>query len=155
MANDPSQFSPMFSIDVTAEPGAAARASRSVGNSNEPALALLHEMVAAQQKQNQLLEQLVQSTVSAQKQRSTELQQWKEANPRLATACRKAAEKLSAVQADFLETLTEEIDQNDEHMFDGDYMLNEFLDRFGPRLAHLNGVLQVLAQLGSGQPGQQ
>ena len=26
-------------------------------------------------------------------------------------------------------------------------MLNEFVDRFGPRLAHLNGVLQVLSQL--------
>ena len=35
---------------------------------------------------------------------------------------------------------------------EGEYMLNEFVDRFGPRLAHLNGVLQVLAQLGSGDP---
>jgi hypothetical protein len=32
---------------------------------------------------------------------------------------------------------------------DGEFMLNEFVDRFGPRLAHLNGVLQVLTQLGS------
>jgi hypothetical protein len=32
---------------------------------------------------------------------------------------------------------------------DGEFMLNEFVDRFGPRLAHLNGVLQVLAQLSS------
>jgi hypothetical protein len=31
-------------------------------------------------------------------------------------------------------------------------MLNEFVDRYGPRLAHLNGVLQVLAQLGSTPP---
>jgi len=30
---------------------------------------------------------------------------------------------------------------------DGEFMLNEFVDRFGPRLAHLNGVLQVLSQL--------
>ena len=28
-------------------------------------------------------------------------------------------------------------------------MLNEFVDRYGPRLAHLNGVLQILAQLAS------
>jgi hypothetical protein len=28
-------------------------------------------------------------------------------------------------------------------------MLNEFVDRFGPRMAHLNGLLQVLAQLSS------
>jgi hypothetical protein len=31
-------------------------------------------------------------------------------------------------------------------------MLNEFVDRFGPRLAHLNGVLQVLAQLSAPAP---
>ena len=33
-------------------------------------------------------------------------------------------------------------------------MLSEFVDRFGPRMAHLNGILQVLAQLGSGVPAQ-
>ena len=30
---------------------------------------------------------------------------------------------------------------------DADFMLNEFIDRFGPRMAHLNGVLQVLSAL--------
>jgi hypothetical protein len=34
-------------------------------------------------------------------------------------------------------------------MADGEFVLNEFIDRFGPRLAHLNGVIQVLAQLSS------
>lgn len=102
-----------------------------------------------QQKQNQLLEQLLQATVSIQKQRTAELQQWKDANPLLARACRRAAEKLSKVQTQFLETLTEEVDDQEENLVEGDYVLNEFVDRFGPRLAHLNGVLQVLAQLGS------
>jgi hypothetical protein len=32
---------------------------------------------------------------------------------------------------------------------DGEFVLSEFVDRFGPRLAHLNGMLQVLAQLSS------
>ncbi len=140
----------MFSIDVSAERGAASGAN----NSGEAAVALLHQVVAGQQKQNQLLEQLVQASVTAQQQRSTELQQWKDANPRLAKACRRAAETLSRVQTEFLETLTEEIDDNEEHLIEGEYVLNEFVDRFGPRLAHLNGVLQVLAQLGSGVPNQ-
>ena len=48
-----------------------------------------------------------------------------------------------------MQSLTEEIEDQEEHLIEGDYMLNEFVDRFGPRLAHLNGVLQVLAQLGS------
>ncbi|MGN6135371.1 MAG: hypothetical protein ACTHOU_12785 [Aureliella sp.] len=107
-----------------------------------------------QDKQNQLLEQLVQNTVAMQKQRATELQQWKDANPRLSKACRKAAESLSRVQTQFLESLTDEISDNEEALLDGDFMLGEFVDRFGPRLAHLNGVLQVLAQLGSGVPVQ-
>lgn len=154
MANDPSQFSPMFRIDVSAEPGSAPGASNA-SNPAEATLSLLHQIHASQQKQNQLLEQLVQATVNTQKQRAHELDQWKEANPHLAKSCRRAAEALSRVQTEFLESLTYEIEENEEHMMEGEYMLNEFVDRFGPRLAHLNGVLQVLAQLGNGTPAAQ
>ncbi len=152
MGNDPAQFSPIFSIDVSAErTSSVAQPS----NSAEATVALLHQVVMAQQKQNQLLEQLVHATVNAQKQRATELQQWKDANPHLAQSCRRAAELLSRVQADFLQSLTDEIDDSQEGLLESDYMLSEFVDRVGPRLAHLNGVLQVLAQLGSGVPAQQ
>ncbi len=151
VGNEPTHFSPIFSIDVSAERGSAVQAS----NANEATVALLHQIVIGQQKQNQLLEQLVQATVNTQKQRATELQQWKDANPQLARSCRRAAEMLSKVQGDFLQALTNEIDDSEEAFTESDYMLNEFVDRVGPRLAHLNGVLQVLAQLGSGTPTQQ
>ena len=152
MPNENSQYSPMFRIDVSAEPGAANASNSS--NPAEATIALLHQLAAGQQRQNQLLEQLVQATVSMQKQRNTELQQWKDANPGLAKSCRRAAEALSRVQTEFLQTLTDEIEENEEVLVEGDYMMNEFVDRYGPRLAHLNGVLQVLAQLGSGNPSQ-
>ena len=45
--------------------------------------------------------------------------------------------------------MTREINENVDALMDGEFMLNEFVDRFGPRLAHLNGVLQILAQLSS------
>ena len=45
--------------------------------------------------------------------------------------------------------LTTEVNDNADALADGEFMLTEFVDRFGPRLAHLNGVLQVLAQLSS------
>jgi exonuclease VII large subunit len=151
VGNEPTHFSPIFSIDVSAERGSAIHAS----NASEATVALLHQVVIGQQKQNQLLEQLVQSTVNAQKQRANELQQWKDANPHLAKSCRRAAESLSKIQADFLQSLTNEIDDSEEALNESDYMLSEFVDRVGPRLAHLNGVLQVLAQLGSGVPAQQ
>jgi hypothetical protein len=43
--------------------------------------------------------------------------------------------------------MTQEVMDGGESMTESEYMLSEFVDRFGPRLAHLNGVLQVLSQL--------
>ena len=138
----------MFRIDVSAD-SEADTAQTQQGEADQSALALLKELVAGQAQQNRLLEELVHQQVAANKQRATELQQWKNANPELARSCRQAAETLSRVQTQFLDTLTEEIADSEEHLVEGEYILNEFVDRFGPRLAHLNGVLQVLAQLGS------
>lgn len=122
--------------------------SSTTTNPNEPEQTrLLREILTAQDRQNELLEELVNQLSGPQKQRNHEIGQWKSANPELAQNCRLAAETLSRVQTEFLSTLTQEVNENADVLFDGDFMLNEFVDRFGPRLAHLNGVLQVLAQL--------
>jgi len=110
---------------------------------------LLRDILLAQDRGNALLEELVRSMSSSQKQRSNELKQWKRANPQLAQSCREAAESLSRVQVEYLENLTEEIHSSVDCLMEGEFMLNEFVDRFGPRLAHLNGMIQVLAQLSS------
>ncbi|MEN6449067.1 MAG: hypothetical protein ABFC96_01125 [Thermoguttaceae bacterium] len=108
---------------------------------------VLRELLAAQDRQNELLEELVNQFGAAQRQRANELGQWKQANPRLARNCRAAAEVLGRVQAEFLESLTAEVNDNVDNLMDGEFVLNEFVDRYGPRMAHLNGILQVLAQL--------
>jgi len=108
---------------------------------------LLHQLLSAQDRQNALLEELVNHLGAAQKQRAAELGQWKQANPHLARNCRAAAEALGKVQTEFLDSLTDEINENYETLMEGEFMLNEFIDRFGPRMAHLNGLLQVLSQL--------
>ncbi|QDS94188.1 hypothetical protein FF011L_29660 [Roseimaritima multifibrata] len=148
MSQDSGKVSPVFRIDVSADsPSSANDPTQPTSNDM-----LLRQLVVGQQQTNKILTELVQQTVAIQKQRVSELQQWKDANPELTRACRRAAETLSRVQTQFLENLTEEITENEESLVDGEFMLNEFVDRFGPRLAHLNGVLQVLAQLGSGVP---
>ncbi|MEM1228074.1 MAG: hypothetical protein AAGJ40_20485 [Planctomycetota bacterium] len=147
MSLDEHPLSPMFRIDVSAD----ADPDRGVSH-EEMTVELLRQIVSTQQQQTKLLAELVQQNAAIHKQRAGELQQWKEANPELSRSCRRAAETLSEVQTSFLETLTEEIVDTGEHLIDGEYMLNEFIDRFGPRMAHLNGVLQVLAQLGTGEP---
>ncbi len=145
MSHEPQRTRPpMFSqIDVT--PAAYPPAS-SVRQDVEQTH-LLRELLAAQDRQNELLEELVGQLSAGQKQRNAELCQWKQANPHLARGCRMAAEALGRVQAEFLESLTTEVNTNYENLMSGDFMLNEFVDRFGPRMAHLNGLLQVLSQL--------
>ncbi len=145
MSVDPRQFSSMFSIDVTADPSL-----NRVTSSADPAteiITLLRMMLQNQEKQTQLLVEANQHLTANQKQRQQELGQWKQANPELADSCRVAAETLSRVQTQFLDNLTRDIADNEESLVDGEFMLNEFVDRYGPRLAHLNGVLQVLSQL--------
>lgn len=144
--HDPQHVPPIFRIDVSADPTPA---EPPVADHDRQMIALMRQMVVAQERQNKLLEDLSQHLSAAQRQRAAELGQWKDANPELARYCRLAAETLSRVQTQFLRNMTEEIVDNEETLVDGDFMLNEFVDRFGPRLAHLNGVLQVLSQLSS------
>ena len=110
---------------------------------------ILREILSSLDRNNDLMEDLMSTLGSNQKQRATELNQWKQANPELAQSCHNAAEALSQVQVAFLNKMTDEINDSVEGLMDGEFLLTEFVDRFGPRLAHLNGVIQVLSQLSS------
>jgi hypothetical protein len=131
-------------VDVTT----AAR-PQPVLSSREDQTELLREMLASQDRTNELLEELSSTLAASHKQRANELNQWRNAHPALASACREAAEALTRVQIEYLERMTEEINDTSDCLVEGEFMLNEFIDRYGPRLAHLNGVIQVLAQLSS------
>lgn len=131
-------------VDIT-----AAQQTPHVRERRDEQTDLLQDILAAQDRNNELLEELVSAMGAVQKQRAAELNQWKQANPELAQSCRRAAEGLSQVQVQFLDKMTDEVNDSLEGLMDGEFMLSEFVDRFGPRLAHLNGVIQVLAQLSS------
>ncbi len=120
-----------------------------VMSSREEQTELLREVLSAQDRTNELLEELSGVMAATQKQRANELNQWRNAHPALASACREAAEALTRVQIEYLQRLTEDINDTSDDMVEGEFLLNEFIDRNGPRLAHLNGVIQVLAQLSS------
>jgi hypothetical protein len=152
MSHDPQDLSPVFRIDVSQSASDTHLGSKSQSNPTTEITALLQQLVIGQDRQNELLEELVEQMSAAQRQRVTELGQWKEANPLLARRCRAAAEALSQVQTEFLQNLTVEVNDNFENMLDGEFVLNEFVDRYGPRLAHLNGVLQLLSQLSAQHP---
>lgn len=148
MAQKPQEIPTVFRIDVSPATPESALVNQNKKVESEMTT-LLKELVAGQKRQNEMLEELIDQMGASQRQRAMELGQWREANPALARRCRAAAEALSQVQTEFLENLTIDVKENYENMLDGDFALNEFVDRYGPRLAHLNGVLQVLSQLSS------
>jgi hypothetical protein len=111
-------------------------------------VALLREIRQGQERQNELLQELVQVLGASHRQRAQELQQWKKAHPHLAAECRRAADALGPVQAEYLRRATTEAQETAEEMADGEFLMNEFLDRFAPRLAQLHTLLQVLSHLG-------
>lgn len=151
MPHDSQDISPVFRIDVAQSASESTNSHSGAGQ--DDVAAILQQLVAGQDRQNELMEEMIEQMHASQRQRSNELSQWKDANPLLARRCRAAAEALSQVQTEFLQTLTIDVNDNHEEMMDSEFVLNEFVDRYGPRLAHLNGVLQLLSQL-SLHPGE-
>jgi len=147
MSSEKQKLASMFRIDVS--PISSGQPQESQQRTDTEMLELLRQLVVSQTRQTELLENVVEHLSAGQRQRALELGQWKEANPTLARRCRSAAEAISQVQTEFLQNMTREINDSYESMMDGDFVLNEFIDRYGPRLAHLNGVLQLLSQLSS------
>jgi len=147
-----SEFPPVFTqLDISANsvtPGAA--------QPDPQARHLLAESITLQQRQIELLSrqvellgELLNQVSLQQRQRAAELKAWKEANPELAQSCRRAAESLAKVHTEFLAGVAAEAFDNAENLADSEYALGEFIDRYGPRLAHFNGVLQLFGQLGA------
>ncbi len=138
-------YAPLFSqVDVS-----TGGQPRPILSPAEEQTELIREMLSAQDRTNELLEELVTIVSSQHKQRNSELKRWRDANPDLAQNCREAAEVLTKVQVEYLDRLTEDVSESKDELVYGEFMLAEFIDRYGPRLAHLNGVIQVLAHLGS------
>ena len=65
------------------------------------------------------------------------------------TITRAEYERVAKVQNDYIHKLTEEAADGYETMMDSEFMLQEFIDRFGPRMAHLGGVLHMVSSLGA------
>ena len=142
---------PLFTqLDISA--GSSTPATASPAALGGDATAVLREMVLLQQRSCDLLTELVNQVSQQQRQRAAELKAWKEANPQLAQSCRRAAEALTSVHTEFLASIAREAAEGAEDFAISEYALGEFIDRYGPRLAHFNGVLQLFAQLGGPLP---
>ncbi len=148
MSNLPPVYT-QFDISAgTVSPGGSAGPAADLAETNR----LLRDLVTLQHRSCELLVELLNQVSLQQRQRMAELKAWKEANPELSAACRRAAESLGGVHTEFLGSIARDAADNADDFADSDYALGEFVDRYGPRLAHFNGIMQLLAQLGAPLP---
>ena len=60
---------------------------------------------------------------------------------------RESLGQLEQVHSALMGELVNHVAENHENLVDGEFALTDFVDRFGPRLAHLNTMLAVLRPL--------
>jgi len=82
------------------------------------------------------------------------LSRWQQDFPNLGDDCRKALPQLERCYGQMIHDLTEKLNE-DEHGLDNEFTVQEFLDRFGMRLAQLGTILNLVAPLAeAGNPTQ-
>jgi chromosome segregation ATPase len=134
-----------------------------VANPNDP-VALLHALLTLTSQNNELqrqvidlqrqqLELLRETTQVARDQRArqvADLERWQQGHAKVLDHCRETLGRLEQVHAALMGEMAEYVEENHENLVEGDFALSDFVDRFGPRLAHLNTMLAVLRPLAVG-----
>lgn len=110
-------------------------------------MGVLNDIAAQQKRQNELLTQLINLQTAPQRQRVNELQTWRNSHPELAKGCRRLLDRMSSMQNEYFTKMVEDSAENSEDWDYSEFMFNDFVDRFGPRLIHINTLLQALSQL--------
>lgn len=127
---------------------------------NDP-VALLHAMVNLQSQTLEMLRQMAEmqkvqmelakeNTAFARDQRSrqiAELEKWQVGHEGVLDGCKDSLGKLEVVHAAIMRELAEYVDENHENLVEGDFSLSDFIDKFGPKLAHINTILSILRPL--------
>jgi len=141
---------PLFSqIDVTSivAPAGPVDENYRAEQRHAELLAVLHDLATLQKRQNELLTQLINLQTAPQRQRVHELQNWRNLHPELAKGCRMLFDRMTSMQNEYFTKMVEESVESSENWDYSDFMFNDFVDQFGPRLIHLNTLLQALSQL--------
>jgi hypothetical protein len=139
-----------FSIDVSPAPPAGATDLPAPLPAVPEAVDLLRQLLEVQR------EMLTQQRNAAAAHDMTArwrsfLSRWHEEFPGLADNCRKALPMLERTYGRLIAEMAERLNDEDDNL-DNDFALQEFLDRYGMRLAQLGTILNLVAPLAEAGP---
>jgi hypothetical protein len=114
-------------------------------------LDIQRQVLENQRQQLELAREAAQFARDQRQRQISELERWQSSHEGVVDDCRDALSKLEGVHAALMGDLSNYVEDNHEVLVDGDFALSDFVDRFGPRLAHLNTMLAVLRPLAAAQ----
>ena len=156
---NPSSPAPAWTYRMEVSP-TGQNATATGANANDPVLLLhllvnLHnqtldiqrQMLDLQRQQLEISRELIQVNREQRARQGSELERWQAGHEAILDTCKETLTKLEQVHASLMGDLANYVEENHENLLEGDFSLSDFVDRFGPRLAHLNTMLAVLRPL--------
>jgi hypothetical protein len=116
-------------------------------NMQNQSLEIQRQTMELQRQHLELTRELVQVNREQRQRQVAELERWQQGHESVLDACRESLGNLEQVHAALMGELANHVKENYDNLLDGEYALTDFVDRFGPRLAHLNTMLAVLRPL--------
>ncbi len=107
---------------------------------------LLRQLVSLQQEQLNLLKMQLASHDQATRWRNF-LQRWEQEFPGIGEACKQSLPLLERAYLHLLREMTERLTNTEPDEWTDDFILGEFLDRYGMRLSQLGNIMSQLAPL--------
>jgi hypothetical protein len=116
-------------------------------NMQNQSLEFQRQILEMQRQQLELARETVQVSREQRQRQIAELERWQQGHEHVLDVCRESLGHLEQVHAALMGELANYAKENYDNLLDGEYALTDFVDRFGPRLAHLNTMLAVLRPL--------
>jgi hypothetical protein len=132
-------------FDVTPYPTTSTEPPRDSPPGSE-AIHLLRQIVELQREQVALLRATVAAHDALSRWRAF-LTRWRDDFPDLSEGCRDTIPVLERTYAALIAELVEHLRQSGSGALDSDFALQEFLDKYGMRLAQLGTILNLVAPL--------
>lgn len=112
---------------------------------------LIRQLVSLQQEQIGLMKSQLAAQDNGSKMR-TFLARWETDFPDIGASCKQALPALERAYLGLVREVTERINATESGELDNEFVLGEFLDRFGIRLGQLGNILSQLAPLADAAP---
>jgi hypothetical protein len=116
-------------------------------NLNSQSLELQRQSLEIQRQQLELAREAAQVSREQRSRQIAELERWQAGHESVLDHCKETLGNLEQVHAALMGELANYVAENQENLLEGEFTLTDFVDRFGPRLAHLNTMLAVLRPL--------